>query len=264
MSLTVIPSSGEISFSNIQTVFGGNNPISLSEYYADASGNYTSNVSGIPSIGSQISLSNFYGKSKVINYLVPGNVIGYMNENGGNRLTAFTEEDDRSAPIGNNNFSFFFYGTDYNNNMFWSTNQVLHFGPNLTPPILWLANSGKAILLGNADRRCNFITSIPTVSVNNHYIYKIIISQDNNFQVNSNDIEMVIRIIRGPDAQYIEVRIVKWSGTVTITGVWDITDGSSYKNTFQNYVPSQGNNFVLKSDLLGNNWQLFNNYYINL
>lgn len=61
-----LQSSGEISFANIQTVFGGTNPISLSEYYANANPSYTADVSGIPNIGSAISLNQFYGKAKPV------------------------------------------------------------------------------------------------------------------------------------------------------------------------------------------------------
>ena len=50
----VLQSSGAISLSNIQTEFGGSNPIAISEYYAAAS--------GIPSSGT-ITFNNFYGKS---------------------------------------------------------------------------------------------------------------------------------------------------------------------------------------------------------
>ena len=49
-----LQSSGPISLANVQTEFGGSNPISISEYYGVAS--------GVPSSGT-ISLSNFYGKS---------------------------------------------------------------------------------------------------------------------------------------------------------------------------------------------------------
>ena len=49
-----LQSSGAISLANVQTEFGGSNPISISEYYGVAS--------GVPSSGT-ISLSNFYGKS---------------------------------------------------------------------------------------------------------------------------------------------------------------------------------------------------------
>jgi hypothetical protein len=50
----VLQSSGAISLFNIQTEFGGSNPISISEYYGAAS--------GIPSSGT-ITFNNFYGKS---------------------------------------------------------------------------------------------------------------------------------------------------------------------------------------------------------
>lgn len=49
-----LPASGSLSASQIQTEFGGSNPISLSEYYGRAS--------GIPSSGA-ISFSQFRGKS---------------------------------------------------------------------------------------------------------------------------------------------------------------------------------------------------------
>jgi hypothetical protein len=60
------PSSGQISLNNLQTVFGGTNPINFSEYYLNAATGYTSGVSGIPNIGTQIALSNFYGKTKTV------------------------------------------------------------------------------------------------------------------------------------------------------------------------------------------------------
>jgi hypothetical protein len=47
-------------------VFGGTEPISLSEYYINANPSYTSNVSGVPNIGLPISLSQFSGKSKPV------------------------------------------------------------------------------------------------------------------------------------------------------------------------------------------------------
>ena len=75
---------GEISLANIQTEFGGANPISLSEYYSD--GIYVPNstigypggvVTTIPTSSQQtISFANFYGASKRIptlyEWLTPG------------------------------------------------------------------------------------------------------------------------------------------------------------------------------------------------
>lgn len=58
------PVSGEISFNDLQSVFGGTNPIDFNEYYQNASTGYTAGVSSIPNIGTTISLDNFYSKSK--------------------------------------------------------------------------------------------------------------------------------------------------------------------------------------------------------
>lgn len=49
-----IPASGTVSLSDIQTEFGGTNPISISEYYSAAG--------GVPASG-EISVSDFYGTS---------------------------------------------------------------------------------------------------------------------------------------------------------------------------------------------------------
>ena len=59
----VLQSTGRLSFANITTEFGGTKPRKMSEYYASA-GKYTSGVSGIPSAGTPIKFSQFYGKAK--------------------------------------------------------------------------------------------------------------------------------------------------------------------------------------------------------
>jgi hypothetical protein len=56
-----LQSSGAISLANIQTEFGGANPISLSEYYRGA-GYTTTNNTSVPTSGT-ISIANFYGTS---------------------------------------------------------------------------------------------------------------------------------------------------------------------------------------------------------
>ena len=60
---------GTASLANIQTEFGGTNPISLSEYYGVGSV-----PSGIPSSGA-ISVNNFRGKSKLVYYAGTGGTI---------------------------------------------------------------------------------------------------------------------------------------------------------------------------------------------
>ena len=61
----VLQSSGTaISLANIQTEFGGANPISLNEYYLNGLYTTGTGATGIPTSG-QISLNQFYSKSKV-------------------------------------------------------------------------------------------------------------------------------------------------------------------------------------------------------
>jgi hypothetical protein len=58
----VLPSSGALSLNQIQTEFGGSNPIGLNEYYRG--GNYVSStITAIPASG-VISIFNFYGTGR--------------------------------------------------------------------------------------------------------------------------------------------------------------------------------------------------------
>jgi hypothetical protein len=67
-----LQSSGSITFANIQTEFGGTNPIGINEYYLNGTSGYVagSGAVGIPTSG-QISINQFYGKSKVVADTVP-------------------------------------------------------------------------------------------------------------------------------------------------------------------------------------------------
>jgi hypothetical protein len=63
-----LPTSGPLAFTDIQTEFGGTNPIGLNEYYAGGSyvaAGTTGTYGAVPSSG-QISVQNFYGTSAVI------------------------------------------------------------------------------------------------------------------------------------------------------------------------------------------------------
>jgi hypothetical protein len=62
-----LPTSGPLTLSDIQTEFGGSNPISLSEYYAGGGlvpPGTTGTNGAVPSSGT-ISISNFYGTSNI-------------------------------------------------------------------------------------------------------------------------------------------------------------------------------------------------------
>ena len=63
-----LPSSGPLSLADIQTEFGGGNPISLSEYYAGGGlvpPGTTGTYGAVPSSG-EISIRNFYGTSAAV------------------------------------------------------------------------------------------------------------------------------------------------------------------------------------------------------
>jgi hypothetical protein len=66
-----LQSSGAISLANLQTEFGGSNPISLSEYYRN--GSYvTDNNSGVP-VSGIIQLDDFYGAVKQFAFTISSN-----------------------------------------------------------------------------------------------------------------------------------------------------------------------------------------------
>lgn len=58
-----LQSTGPISLANIQAELGGTNPVSLSEYYSNATPTYPTAASNIPSIGAPISIGMFYGQA---------------------------------------------------------------------------------------------------------------------------------------------------------------------------------------------------------
>ena len=63
--MSIIPSSGPVSFSLIQSIFGGPaTNISLSSYYTNANGGYTTGVTGIHTSGNPILITQFLGKAK--------------------------------------------------------------------------------------------------------------------------------------------------------------------------------------------------------
>lgn len=92
-----LQSSGAISLSQIQTEFGGSNPISLSEYYAGGS-NVPSGTTGtggaIPTSG-EISIGDFYGSSNrvSITLTISANTNGYniFNNRGGTYIAGISD-----------------------------------------------------------------------------------------------------------------------------------------------------------------------------
>lgn len=264
----VLPSTGAISLANIQTEFGGANPIGLNEYYLNSVYGYVSGTgaTGIPTTGA-ISLLQFYGKSKVIGtteYMIAGNVAGSMDETGGSRM-GIDGVDDSFAGIGTV-FQFFWFGTDYGsgNNIQWTTNNVMTFGGGSSQYTSWAANVRPGVLMGQYDRRTNYSTQFAPTSNNGYNIKRFIVVQHNYYYGSvGNEIQMEIRLLRGPQYQYIEIRMANW--TAGTGGIWNISDGSSFYNPFSGAPPvGTGASVVLRGSLTGTNWVAYNNYYMNL
>ena len=258
-----------ISFADIQTEFGGANSIGMDEYYLNSVSGYVSGTgaAGIPTSG-KISLSDFYGKSKVplIEYMVAGNQPGNMDETGGTRMD-LDGMDDLFRGIGTV-FQFFWFGTDWgsSNNIQWNTNNVMTFGGGSKQYLNWSAGTGKGVLMGQADRRTNYATEFVPTSRNFYNIKRFIVVQHNSSSRISNtgyEIQMEIRLIRGPAYQYIEIRMANW--TAGTGGIWNISDGGSFYNPFSGAPPvGTGASVVLRGSLTGTNWVAYNNYYMNL
>ena len=197
-----------IAFSDLQTVFRGEDPISIDEYYQDVSTGYTSGVTGIPNINSPISLYMFYGKSKIVsppppppavNYMLSGNGVASM-VTGTTFISSLT--DDAFYNIGTVGFPFFWFGTDWgsSNNIQWTTNNVLTFGGGNAQYNQWAATTGKGVLIGQSDRMTNFANEFaPLINHNNtnHSIKRFNANQRDFGSAGSGvTIELDIRLIR--------------------------------------------------------------------
>jgi len=87
-----LQSSGIITLTNIQTEFGGSNPIGMSEYYRGGS-NTTANNTDVPTTGA-ISMSNFYSGTSVYTYTISASV-----QEANVRSLAITSGWDGTAPL---------------------------------------------------------------------------------------------------------------------------------------------------------------------
>lgn len=124
-----LPGSGALSFSQIQSAFGGSNPISLSEYYRNGSYVPSNNTtSGVPTSG-QISVSQFYSTEGFNNFgqYVIGNSGGKIASNG-----------------------WLFYG----NGTYGTPNKISISGPT---KVGWIACSG----LNGLNFNCRFMGNSP-------------------------------------------------------------------------------------------------------
>jgi len=209
--------------------------------------------------------SYYFNTQQSTGAMISGNATTTMNTSGLTVLSAVSGQDDSFAVIPLN-FDFYFFGTNYGNSLnsgiYWNTNNVIGFGPG-NGTITWTANTGRGILLGNADRRTNtFYYSSTQTSSGYSYITCLLFAQNIYNDGVPNAIQFQIRIFRGPSYQYIEIRCKQAAST---PGAFNITNGTTFQNTYGSYSNMVANqSFVLQSDLNGNNWTFFNNYYVNI
>ena len=192
-----------------------------------------------------------------------GNGTANISVTGMTSLTGAAGQDDAAAQV-QLPFDFYFYGSNYGNNLnggfWWCTNNVLVFGAS-NATISWAGNTGKGILVGNADRRTNtFYYSGGSNASGYNYINFVLNAQNIYNDGVPNAIKWQIRLFRSPTRQYVEVRANSSGAT---GGTWNITNGTAFQNTYGAFANIAGGaSFVLESDGNGNNWQLFNNYRI--
>jgi hypothetical protein len=127
------------------------------------------------------------------------------------------------------------------------------------------------VFVGQSIRKLNSGTYWEPTELNGHKIKRFTVSHTGYFvDQTANQFQMDIRLIRGPEYQYIEIRLVTRTVTAsgqakTVPGQWNLTDGTSLKNPFSAAPPiTQGQSLVLRGDLTGSTWASYNNYYMNI
>jgi hypothetical protein len=219
----------------------------------------------MPLLYNYLPSSYYFNTQQSTGALIAGNATTTMNTTGLTVLSAVSGIDDGFGviPI---NFDFYFFGTNYGNGLnsgiYWNTNNVIGFGPG-NGTITWVANTGRGILLGNVDRRTNtFYYSSTQTSSGYSFITCLLFAQNIYNDGVPNAVQFQIRIFRGSSYQYIEIRCKQAASTA---GAFNITNGTTFQNTYGAYSNMVANqSFVLQSDLNGNNWTFFNNYYVNI
>ncbi len=214
--------------------------------------------------------------------IVTGNRNANMDTSGLTTVSSFTGGNDD----GYANFTFGdvfnFYGANYgnagggSNQMYWNANSVLGFGTGVqgVSTKSWAANTGAGVLLGNADREAvsiNYSTTSSSITEpfgSVKYMRMVVLSKES--VAGPLNVEMEIRFFRVTSSssptyyQYIEVSLNKVAQSPSAPGNYNITNGTTFQNTFTGYTPAASTSFVLASDDLGNTWTLHNNSYIGM
>jgi len=191
--------------------------------------------------------------------------------------------DNYGSPIG---FPFYWYGRNcgtsgnyytYNNYIYnvyyiyWNTNNVMTFG---SPSSYYYSDPQiqktiRGVHMGYANRKGGGIDStsvshvqFPVITIGDRKIKRFWVKQYNSNadtpQSTNGEpaIEMEIFLITDSKYQYILIRMAKWNATNT--GIWDISDGTSFKNVFYDFPVKAGDSVLLIGSLTGYDWVSYN------
>jgi hypothetical protein len=173
-------------------------------------------------------------------------------------------------------FTFNMFGVNRGQSIRWYTNNILGFGPEVSPFVTnWLASTGVGILFGAADRRLTALYVYPVTTIGTYSILAMYLEIYNGPTAVGNGGAMQLRLVKESvtGAQFIECCVYGGSGNanggqITNTGAWNITNGSAFQGTFgsiySEFFPADNTSFVLESDPSGSNWTYSRQRYINL
>jgi len=224
-------------------------------------------------------IDNLLSDEYCTDYMVPGNVAANMSTTNGKEIIELRNYSGyEDIFIGTVGFPFYFFNFDYGSesNMFWNKSQTLKFiylisKFNIKSDLRLYFESGRPVTRS--------VYTFDTYTSNNHSIKRFI--STNTDELNSYkefDSNIEIRLIRGPIYQYIEVNMIynnkyfqDWQNSFR----WFMSEGDKWhfifapkdnpsKYMFSTPPVESGGSFVLRSDLNGNNWELFKNYYVKL
>jgi len=244
-----LASTGTISLSQIQTEFGGTNPISMAEYYTNSGTGFTSGIAGLPATGTTISMSAFRGKQKGV--IIPSNRTSVNVTSLPSNVLLNTKVDDTDYTFAlNRNVIPFNMAGNAVTNIRISANCWIDFDTSNRFNYAWADRYGYQI-------NYEYLNS----AIGNHL--RIVCWHGYSYGAtdeSSSDLRFEIKFYRDSTSQYIEA---KANDTMKYTGV--ITDRGNTTN-FQGITLPQlngGTSYVLRSDLNGNNWTLTTPAYMN-
>lgn len=239
----VLQSSGAITLTDIQTEFGGANPISLSEYYSG--GTYVPSSVSVATSGA-INMGTFRGKAKPSGIQIIS----------GNRTTIDVSLPSGVLLNGNDDDSVFTLTLSGSSASAWvfyvAGVQVTTFGISSNCFFQFNGNS-FTLFYANYDRwgyqlRYEFVGNVFRVVCWHGWYYAASDKADTNLRFE-------FKFYRDATYQYIEAKAAD--------SMFYSTSTSS--QNFQGITLPQltsGTSYVLRSDLNGNNWTLFNNSYL--